>query len=125
MKLDHFVLTVQSVDKTIAFYRDALDIHAFRFGEGRWALSIGDQKINLHQAGNELTPHAHAPTPGSADFCLITDKPIEAWLSDLKAKNIAVEMGPVARTGATGPLTSIYIRDPDQNLVEIANSVSE
>ncbi len=122
--LDHFVLTVASIPATVDFYTRVLGMTAEEFhpadGSTRVALKFGPQKINLHEAGREFEPKAAAPTPGSGDFCLLTDTPLEAWLTHLAAEGAAVESGPVARTGATGPIRSIYLRDPDGNLVEIA-----
>ena len=126
-RIDHFVLTVADIDATCAFYETALGMQAERFaaadGTTRTALKFGAQKINLHQRGREFEPKALSPAPGSADFCLISDAPAEAWLAHLTACGIAIEDGPVPRTGATGPLVSIYLRDPDGNLVEIARPV--
>lgn len=124
-RIDHFVLTVASIEATCDFYTKALGMEVITFGEGRKALVFGEQKINLHQAGAELLPKAAAPTPGSSDFCLITSTPLEEVVAHLKSLEIAVEEGPVARTGATGPLRSVYLRDPDGNLLEISNRVSE
>lgn len=120
--LDHLVLTVRSVEATLAFYGRALGLEAVAF-KGRFALRIGGQKINLHEAGAEFRPHARAPTPGSGDLCLLSDEPVEAVAERLIALGIAVEEGPVARTGARAALRSIYFRDPDGNLVEVANEV--
>ena len=120
--LYHIVLTVRSVEATIAFYQQALGLGVVAF-KGRFTLQIGDQKINLHQAGQEFSPHARAPTPGSGDLCLLSDEPVEAVAERLSRQGIAVEEGPVPRTGARAPLRSIYFRDPDGNLVEVANEV--
>lgn len=121
--LDHLVLTVKDINATIAFYEQALGMTSMTFGEGRKALSFGSQKINLHQQGSEFEPKAILPTPGSADLCFITAVPLPEVIQHLAACNIAVIEGPVSRTGATGPLLSIYVRDPDQNLIELANRV--
>ncbi len=122
--LDHLVLTVADIPATIAFYRDALGMEAEPFtpadGTTRWALKFGAQKINLHQSGHEFEPKAGRVQPGSADLCFLTDTPLDHWQTHLAALQIAIENGPIARTGATGPITSIYIRDPDHNLIEIA-----
>jgi catechol 2,3-dioxygenase-like lactoylglutathione lyase family enzyme len=118
--LDHLVLTVRDVDATVAFYRDGLGMEARRFEGGRLALHFGRQKINVHEAGREHEPKAEVPTPGSADLCFLTDRPLEEVRERLEARGIAVIEGPVARTGATGPLVSLYVRDPDGNLIEIA-----
>ena len=113
------VLTVGSIDRTCAFYERALGMRAETFGAGRSALRFGNQKINLHEAGNEFEPKAAAPTTGSGDFCLITETPIEDVISHLEAVGVEIEEGPVERNGAVGTITSVYIRDPDANLVEI------
>ena len=122
MRLDHFVLTVRSIDETVDFYRRALGLEAVTFGDGRRALQIGAQKVNLHQAGHEFEPKARLPTSGSGDFCIVTDEPLGAVMERLERHGIPIEEGPVGRTGAVGPLLSIYVRDPDGNLVEIANA---
>lgn len=122
-RLDHLVLTVASVDVTCDFYRTALGMEVVTFGEGRKALTFGSQKINLHQAGAEFLPKADCPTPGSGDLCFLTATPLDAVIAHLEALEIAVEEGPVARTGAAGPIRSIYLRDPDGNLLEISNQM--
>jgi catechol 2,3-dioxygenase-like lactoylglutathione lyase family enzyme len=119
--LDHLVLTVSDLDQTSSFYQRTLGMRPVTFGAGRHALEFGASKINLHQAGQEITPHAARPVPGSADLCLITTSPPEQVLAHLAAMHVPVEEGPVPRTGAQGPLTSIYCRDPDGNLIEIAS----
>jgi len=121
-RLDHLVLTVRDLDATIAFYTRVLGMQAVSFGlQGRKALSFGNQKINLHQAGKEFEPKALKPTPGSADLCFVTTVPLAEVQAHLAAQGVAVEEGPVARTGAVGPITSVYVRDPDGNLIEISN----
>jgi len=95
------------------------------FGSGRKALAFGSSKINLHQRGREFEPKAANPTPGSADLCLITDDPLDVVVADLTAGGVAIEEGPVSRTGARGPITSVYVRDPDRNLVELSNYVAD
>ena len=119
-RLDHFVITVKSIDETCAFYNSVLGMEIVTFGDGRKALVFGEQKINLHEAGKEFEPKANNPTSGSGDFCLITKMPIEKVISHLEDKGITIEDGPVNRTGATGPITSVYFRDPDQNLIEVS-----
>lgn len=119
--LDHLVLTVADIDASIAFYERVLGMRAETFGAGRRALAIGSQKLNLHRAGSEFTPHAAAPTRGSADLCFLTDIALDDVISHLAACGVAVEEGPVPRTGATGPIRSVYLRDPDGNLIEVAN----
>lgn len=118
--IDHFVLTVASIEATCAFYSEALGMEIVEFAGGRKALSFGVQKINLHEHGKEFDPKAAAPAPGSADFCLIAEDPLEKVAAHLEALGIGIEEGIVQRTGATGPTRSIYIRDPDRNLVEIS-----
>lgn len=118
--LDHVVLTVTDQDRAIAFYRDVVGLRPATFGGGRRALEFGSSKINPHQAGRETVPHAARPLPGSADFCLVTATPLDGVRAHLRAHGVSVEGGPVRRTGARGPATSLYIRDPDGNLIEIA-----
>lgn len=119
--LDHLVLTVRDLPATIDFYSRALGMQEVDFGSGRKALAFGSQKINLHLAGHEFEPKAQHPTPGSADLCFLTDTPVDQFAAHLATLGIEVIEGPVARTGAVGPLLSIYVRDPDANLIEIAN----
>lgn len=119
--LDHLVLTVASIDRTCAFYATALGMRVETFGAGRKALHFGAQKINLHQVGQELEPKAAAPTAGSADLCFIASTRIADVLAHLQRLGIPVEEGPVERTGATGKITSVYLRDPDGNLIELSN----
>mgnify|MGYP001800999025 FL=1 len=123
-RLDHLVLTVADIDATIAFYREVLGmVHApFTVADGstRHALNFGPHKINLHTAGAEFEPKARSPAPGSADLCLLTDAPLSVWQAHFKSTNTHIEEGPVPRSGAQGPITSLYIRDPDGNLIEIS-----
>ena len=119
-RLDHLVLTVADVDATVDFYTLVLGLRAETFGEGRRALAFGRQKVNLHQAGREFEPRAAHATPGSADFCLITTTPLDQVQQELAAHGVPVEVGPVSKVGALGPMTSVYVRDSDANLVEIA-----
>jgi catechol 2,3-dioxygenase-like lactoylglutathione lyase family enzyme len=119
--IDHLVLTVADIDATVEFY-EQLGMRREIFGEGRVALHFGDQKLNLHLAGAEIAPHAREPTPGSADLCFLIDgrlSDLEAALSDA---GLPIELGPVERTGAQGPIRSLYLRDPDGNLVELSES---
>lgn len=122
--LDHLVLTVADIAATCRFYEDVLGAEAKEFlvadGSSRWAISFGAQKINLHQAGQEFEPKSACPTPGSGDLCFLTTTPLADWISHLNGLGIAIEDGPVPRTGACGPMQSIYLRDPDQNLIEVA-----
>ena len=122
-RLDHFVLTVSSIERSIAFYRDVLGVEPVTFGGGRKALSFGRSKINLHEVGKEFEPKARRPVAGSADKCLITGDRLEDVCAELDAHGVPVEEGPVERTGAVGRLLSVYVRDPDGNLVEISNDL--
>jgi catechol 2,3-dioxygenase-like lactoylglutathione lyase family enzyme len=122
-RLDHLVLTVASIEATCEFYRRVLGMTAVTFGEGRKALAFGRQKINLHLAGREFEPHADRPFPGSADLCFITLAPLDEAMAHVRAQGIQVILGPVDRTGATGPMRSFYFRDPDGNLIEVSNYV--
>jgi catechol 2,3-dioxygenase-like lactoylglutathione lyase family enzyme len=119
--IDHFVLTVASIQATCDFYSRVLGMSVVTFGQGRKALAFGSQKINLHEIGREYHPNADVPTAGSADFCLITDTPIEEVVKHLEACGVPVVEGPATRTGARGAIRSVYLRDPDQNLVELSN----
>jgi catechol 2,3-dioxygenase-like lactoylglutathione lyase family enzyme len=119
--LDHLVLTVRSIERTCDFYTRILGMEKQTFGEGRVALVFGEQKFNLHEAdGAPLLPRARNPVPGGADFCLTTDLDLDEVMRRLAAQGVTVELGPVDRTGARGEMHSVYIRDPDDNLVEIA-----
>jgi len=119
-QLDHLVLTVSNLDATIDFYTEVLSMDAVTFN-GRKALRFGDQKLNLHQRGHEFNPKAAHPTPGSADLCFITLTPIEEVVEYLTALRVHVEEGPVEREGTVGKIRSVYVRDPDHNLIEISN----
>lgn len=121
--LDHLVLTVKDIDTTASFYARVLGMDIITFGSGRIALSFGAQKINLHQHRKEFEPKAQQPTPGSADLCFISSAPIPEVVSHLTSCNVSVIEGPVRRTGATGPILSVYFRDPDMNLIEVSNRV--
>lgn len=123
-RIDHFVLTVHDVKATCDFYSRVLGIEVEDFEGGRRALNFGWQKINLHQAGAEFEPKAGKPTPGSGDFCLITDAPLERIVEHVQSCGVEIIEGPILRTGAVGRLESIYLRDPDGNLVEVSNYVS-
>lgn len=122
--LDHFVLTVRDPDATIAFYRDVLGMQPERFDrDQRIALKFGTQKINVHVAGREFEPKADVALPGTADVCFLTSVPIDDVVAALRSRGIAIVQGPVDKTGAQGKLRSVYVRDPDRNLVEISNLV--
>ena len=118
--IDHLVITVKDINKTIRFYESVLGMEKEMFGEGRVSLKFGNQKINVHQKGKEFEPRAKIPTPGSADLCFITDTEISQTIEHIKSKGIEIIEGPVERTGAEGPILSIYFRDPDSNLIEVA-----
>jgi catechol 2,3-dioxygenase-like lactoylglutathione lyase family enzyme len=139
-RIDHLVITCRSVKATIRFYTEVLGMREVTFGSGRKALAFGRQKINLHpmgQAAGRATPATAAatteavaavaaqPTPGSADLCLIVTEPVDAVLAHLAACGIPVDQGPVMRTGALGPIQSVYIRDPDGNLIELGRYVDD
>ncbi|GAB1234503.1 VOC family protein [Ferrigenium sp. UT5] len=123
--LDHLVLTVSDIDISLSFYSRVLGMEVVTFASGRKALSFGTQKINLHQHGREHEPKAEQPTPGSADLCFITSIPLSEVMRHLSVCNVALIEGPVQRTGATGPIISVYFRDPDQNLIEVSNRVPD
>lgn len=123
--IDHLVLTVASVEASLAFYATVLGMEVVTFAGGRKALAFGSQKINLHQAGREFEPKAARPAPGSADLCMLTMLPLDQVLAHLAAHAVPVIEGPVRRTGATGPILSVYFRDPDGNLIEVANRLKE
>jgi len=117
--LDHLVLTVADIEATIAFY-ERLGMRGETFGDGRRALRFGEQKINLHEAGAEFEPYALRPTPGSADLCCLVEDSLDEVARALAAAGVEIELGPVERTGAVGAIESIYVRDPDGNLVEFS-----
>ncbi|XP_059143891.1 glyoxalase domain-containing protein 5-like isoform X2 [Physella acuta] len=119
--LDHLVLTVKDLDKTVDFYTRVLGMEATTFRGGRKALNFGEQKINLHELGKEFEPKATVPTPGSADLCFLTQSSLDDVMGHLKVCDICIVEGPVERTGAVGSIRSIYVRDPDGNLIEISN----
>lgn len=124
--LDHLVLTVRDMEATRGFYETVLGMRREEFGNGRVALRFGRQKINLHPYPSPVEPSpveivAADPRPGSADLCFIAETPLADVVAHLTARGIPIEAGPVERTGATGPIRSVYIRDPDGNLIEIAN----
>ncbi len=124
-RLDHLVLTVRSVQATCEFYTRVLGLEVITFGDDRKALRFGKQKINLHEAGNELEPKALAPTPGAGDFCFIITTPLEAAIEQIQSCGVAVIAGPIMRTGAISSIRSIYLRDPDGNLIELASDRPE
>ena len=123
-RIDHVVLTVFDVERTIDFYSRVLGMEPVTFAGGRRGLAFGRQKFNLHQAGREFEPKALKPAPGAMDFCLITETPLDDVVRALKDQGVAIIEGPVDKTGATGPIRSVYFRDPDGNLVEVSNYAS-
>src|SRR3954467_5358371 len=122
MRLDHLVLTVGPIRAPVDFYRRAVGPAGVPFGDGRPAPPVAGPKLNRHEAGPEFEPKARHPAPGSGDICIVTDETLDAVIERLVQLGIPIEEGPVARTGAVGALLSIYVRDPDDNLVEIANA---
>lgn len=124
-RLDHIVLTVQHIEDTIRFYTNVLGMKEETFGEGRKALRFGLQKINLHEAGHEYEQAAAHPLPGSSDLSFITDLDMDSLLLHLRKQVVPIEEGPVKRTGTLGPVESVYIRDPDLNLIEISRYIEE
>jgi catechol 2,3-dioxygenase-like lactoylglutathione lyase family enzyme len=120
--LDHLVLTVADPEATVAFY-ERLGMRREEFDDGRLALRFGDQKLNLHRAGATIQPHARRPTPGSADVCLLVEGRLDEVERELERAGVVFELGPVPRTGATGPIRSLYLRDPDGNLVELSERI--
>lgn len=123
-RLDHLVLTVKDIQATCQFYSQLLGMQIVEFGNGRKALQFGQQKLNLHQVGKEFEPKALYPTPGSLDLCFITTTPIAEVIQNLHDQGVQIEEGPVRRTGALGAIQSVYIRDPDHNLIELSNYIN-
>jgi len=119
--IDHTVLTVRDIQATVDFYESTLGMAVEAFGEGRIALKFGTQKINLHQQGNEVEPKAESPTLGSGDLCFVTETPLETAIAHVQNHGVEIIEGPLQRTGAQGPILSFYFRDPDLNLIEVAN----
>jgi catechol 2,3-dioxygenase-like lactoylglutathione lyase family enzyme len=120
-RVDHFVLTVHNLDSTCEFYSRVFGMEVVTFEEDRKALQFGQQKLNLHAAGKEFEPKALNATPGSADLCFITKNPLEEVIQHMKNCHVEILQGPVRRTGAMGAIASIYVRDPDGNLIEVSN----
>ncbi len=123
-KLDHLVLTVKNIQDSAHFYESVLGMERVMFDAGRIALRFGNQKINLHEIDSDLSPKAHKPMPGCADLCFITQTPINDAIAYLARHDVKIVEGPVMRTGTNGPIHSIYFRDPDKNLIELANEIS-
>lgn len=120
-RIDHLVLTVFDLERTIDFYSRVLGMEPVTFAEGRRGLAFGRQKLNLHQAGREFEPKALKPGPGAIDLCLVSETPLAQVMQELKAHGVAIIAGPVPKTGALGPMMSVYFRDPDGNLIEVSN----
>ncbi len=123
IKLDHLVLTVKDIKKTVSFYTTVLGMQKEVFGKDRIALKYGNQKINLHLCDGDIQPKAMAPTPGSADLCFVTEDPLHSAIKQIQSCGIEIIEGPVERTGARGKIQSVYCRDPDGNLIEIATEL--
>ena len=122
-RVDHIVLTTRDLDACVRFYTEALGMKLEKFRtptEERLALKFGQQKINLHVWGKEFAPRAHVAVPGSLDLCFISSLPLPEVIVKLKSNDVAILEGPVKKTGALGPMSSVYVRDPDLNLVEIS-----
>ncbi len=124
-RLDHIVLTVRNVEDACHFYSTVLGLEIVFFESGRRALSFGNQKINLHEAGSEIKPHAQHPTVGSADLCFISDTPLPAVIEHLRPFGVKIEAGPAEHAGANGKIRSIYFRDPDNNLIEVGEYIEK
>lgn len=122
-RIDHIVFTVTNIDKTISFYKHILGMKEESFGEGRKALSFGNQEWNLHQKGSEFEPKAQTPTPGAIDICLIAENSLDDIIAWLNECGVTIEQGPIERTGASGKIRSVYFRDPDLNLIEVSNYI--
>ena len=120
-RIDHIVITAFDLERTIDFYTRVMGMEPVTFAGGRRGLAFGRQKINLHQAGREFEPKALKPTPGSLDLCFITETPLDEVAAHLEACGVVIAEGPVEKTGALGPMMSVYFRDPDGNLVEVSN----
>ena len=121
--LDHLVLTVRSIDGTTTFYARVLGMERREFGQGRVALHFGAQKVNLHEVGRVVDPNVRHATPGSADLCLLTRAPMDEIVAHLAACGVSIIEGPTRRTGAQGPIESVYFYDPDENLIELARAI--
>jgi catechol 2,3-dioxygenase-like lactoylglutathione lyase family enzyme len=120
-RIDHVVMTVRDIEAACDFYSRVLGMRVVTFAGNRKALAFGRQKINVHEAGHESEPKAAHPTPGSLDVCLVTTTPLAAVIEHLERSGVTLVEGPVPKTGATGPIRSVYFRDPDLNLIEVSN----
>ena len=123
--IDHIVITTRDLDRCVDFYTRVLGMTLERYGEGRLALKFGGQKFNIHPPGFDAGIKARTPTPGSLDLCFLADRPLDEVIAHLKRHNIAIEEGPVTRTGARFAIRSVYVRDPDENLIEISEPVQK
>jgi catechol 2,3-dioxygenase-like lactoylglutathione lyase family enzyme len=121
-RIDHLVLTVKDIDETCNFYKDILGMEVETFSFRKRAVKFGNQSLTIHQKGMAFEPNAHLPTPGAINICFIVKETVEQVKSELESKNIPIE-GMIQRPGAAGKVTSIYFRDPDQNLIEVCNYV--
>ena len=121
--LDHLVLTVADIETTTSFYERVLRMESIVFASDRRALRFGEQKLNLHAQGHEFEPKAAHPLAGSADLCFLLDGPLDGAIDHLHAEGVPIEHGPVVRSGALGPIRSVYFRDPDGNLIEVAEQL--
>ena len=124
-RFDHMVFTVRDVERTCAFYRRVLGMEVISFGAGRRALRFGNQKINLHLAGEELAPRADVPAPGSGDVCLIAKTDLDEAMAHVRGCGVDIIEGPCEKSGAAGPILSLYFRDPDGNLIEVSRYADE
>jgi len=122
-RIDHLVFTVRDIESTCDFYARVLGMQVVTFGTGRKALQFGQQKINLHEVGKEFEPKALKPTSGSGDICFVTQIPLQEVVEHMRLEGVEIVEGPVRREGAMGPIESVYIRDPDGNLVELGKYV--
>ena len=120
-RIDHIVLTVHDLERTIDFYSRVMGMEPVTFAGGRRGLAFGRQKLNLHQAGREFEPKALAPAPGAIDLCFISETPLAGVIAKLQEQGVVIIEGPVDKTGALGPMKSVYFRDPDGNLIEVSN----
>jgi catechol 2,3-dioxygenase-like lactoylglutathione lyase family enzyme len=118
--VDHIVLTTRDLERCLAFYTDVLGMKLERYGEGRIALRFGAHKFNVHPPGFDASIKARSPTPGSLDLCFLADRPLDAVIEHLRTSGVEIEEGPSVRTGARFPIRSVYVRDPDENLIEIS-----